>query len=89
MVEKARQDRPDGQDRGPRAGASPQPAAFAPLAEPITIDDFVKVDLRVGLVKSAEQVKGADKLLHLFVDIGEPQPRSIVAGIAAAYEPER
>ena len=54
----------------------------------ITIDDFVKVDLRVGVVKSAVPVKGADKLLHLAVDIGEPQPRSIVAGIAKAYEPE-
>jgi methionyl-tRNA synthetase len=55
---------------------------------PITIDDFAKVDLRVGLVKSAGPVKGADKLLHLHVDIGEPQPRSIVAGIALAYKPE-
>jgi methionyl-tRNA synthetase len=54
----------------------------------ISIDDFVKVDLRVGEVKSASAVKGADKLLHLQVDIGEPQPRSIVAGIALAYKPE-
>ncbi|MBV8844283.1 MAG: methionine--tRNA ligase subunit beta, partial [Bryobacterales bacterium] len=53
----------------------------------ITIDDFAKVDLRVGLVKSAVAIKGANKLLHLQVDIGEPQPRSIVAGIAEAYEP--
>ena len=54
----------------------------------ITIDDFIKVDLRVGEVKTASAVKGADKLLHLTVDIGEPQPRSIVAGIALAYKPE-
>ena len=54
----------------------------------ITIDDFSKVDLRVGIVRQAEAVKGADKLLHLSVDIGEPQPRSIVAGIATAYKPE-
>jgi methionyl-tRNA synthetase len=54
----------------------------------ISIDDFVKVDLRVGEVKSASAVKGADKLLHLQVDIGEPQTRSIVAGIALAYKPE-
>ncbi len=58
------------------------------LAPPIGIDDFSKVDLRVGLVKSAAPVKGADKLLHLSVDIGEAQPRSIVAGIALAYKPE-
>jgi methionyl-tRNA synthetase len=69
--------------------APPAPAAeVPPLAPAITIDDFGKVDLRVGRVKSAERVKGADKLLHLMVDIGEPEPRSIVAGIAKAYEPE-
>ena len=60
----------------------------APEALPITIDDFAKVDLRVGIVESAAPVKGADKLLHLSVDIGEAQPRSIVAGIAVAYQPE-
>ncbi len=54
----------------------------------ITIDDFAKVDLRVGIVREAAAVKGANKLLHLSVDIGEPQPRSIVAGIALAYKPE-
>jgi methionyl-tRNA synthetase len=59
------------------------------LAEQITIDDFSKIDLRVGEVKSAEPVKGADKLLHLKVDIGEPEPRTIVAGIALAYKPEQ
>ena len=61
---------------------------FAALEAPITIEDFVKVDLRVGQVKSAEAVKGADKLLHLKVDIGEPELRTIVAGIAKAYDPE-
>jgi methionyl-tRNA synthetase len=66
------------------------PAAPKQECEPpspkIDIEDFLKVDLRVGQVLSAERVKGADKLLHLKVDIGEPQPRTIVAGIAAAYE---
>lgn len=64
-----------------------EPPAIAPVADPITIDDFVKVDLRVGQVKTAGYVKGADRLLHLTVDIGEPEPRTIVAGIAKAYEP--
>jgi methionyl-tRNA synthetase len=59
-----------------------------PIAETISIDDFGKVDLRVGVVKSAEAVKNADKLLHLKIDIGEAQPRTIVAGIAKAYKPE-
>jgi methionyl-tRNA synthetase len=65
------------------------PVNVAPLEPEITIDDFIKVDLRVGLVNSAEPVKGADKLLHLKVDIGEPEPRTIVAGIAKAYTPEQ
>ncbi len=65
-----------------------KPEAAPPATPKIPIDDFVKVDLRVGLVLSAERVKGADKLMHLKVDIGEPQPRTIVAGIAEAYAPE-
>jgi methionyl-tRNA synthetase len=72
---------------------APEPAApsnITPIADTISIDDFVKVDLRVGQVLSAEPVKGADKLLHLKVDIGEPTgPRTIVAGIAKAYAPEQ
>ena len=53
----------------------------------ITIDDFSKIELRVGLVKVAEKVKGADKLLRLEVDIGT-EVRQLVAGIAEAYAPE-
>jgi methionyl-tRNA synthetase len=53
----------------------------------ITIDDFAKVELRVGQVKVAEKVKGADKLLRLEVDLGT-EVRQIVAGIAEAYAPE-
>ena len=53
----------------------------------IGIDDFAKVELRVGQVKVAEKVKGADKLLRLEVDIGS-EVRQIVAGIAEAYKPE-
>ena len=64
------------------------PSVAADGTSHISIDDFIKVDLRVGEVKTANAVKGADKLLHLQVDIGEPQPRSIVAGIALAYKPE-
>ncbi|HYI93817.1 MAG TPA: methionine--tRNA ligase [Bryobacteraceae bacterium] len=69
--------------------AAAAPVNVAPLDPEISIDDFAKVDLRVGLVKSAEPVKGADKLLHLKVDIGEAEPRTIVAGIAKAYAPEQ
>ena len=66
------------------------PITATPAASPnlISIDDFSKIDLRVGEVKFAEPVKGADKLLHLKVDIGEAEPRTIIAGIALAYKPE-
>jgi methionyl-tRNA synthetase len=62
----------------------PKPEGPAPIA----IDDFLKVDLRVGIVLDASPVPKSDKLLHLHIDIGEPKPRSIVAGIAEAYKPE-
>lgn len=64
-----------------------KPAA-APGDGKITIDDFLKVEMRVGLVKFAERVKGADKLLRLEVDIGT-EVRQVVAGIALAYDPEK
>jgi methionyl-tRNA synthetase len=72
-------------------GKTPAPPA-ANIQQPtptIGIEDFAKVDMRVGQVLSAEPVKGADKLLHLKIDIGEPEPRTIVAGIAEAYSPQQ
>ena len=53
----------------------------------ITIDEFARMDLRVALVKSAEKIKGADRLLKLEVELGE-ETRTIVAGIAQHYTPE-
>jgi methionyl-tRNA synthetase len=73
---------------GKAAEAPAQGTVLAPSPK-IDIEDFGKVDLRVGQILSAERVKGADKLLHLKVDIGEPEPRTIVAGIAVYYEPEK
>ncbi len=74
------------------APASPAaaPAAGTAASEPgtISIDDFVKIDLRVALVKVAEPVKGTDKLMRLEVDLGT-ETRQIVAGIAKAYTPEQ
>lgn len=64
-----------------------RPAEVPPPSPKIPIEDFAKVDMRVGLVLAAEPVKGADKLLKLTVDIAEPQPRTLVAGIAEAYQP--
>jgi methionyl-tRNA synthetase len=63
-----------------------KPAPTVPDGK-ITIDDFAKVELRVAQVKTAERVKGADKLLRIEVDLGT-EVRQLVAGIAEAYEPE-
>jgi methionyl-tRNA synthetase len=74
------------------AEAAPAPAAPAATAEGtsgvITYDDFAKLDLRVGLVKTCEKVPKKDKLLRLTVDVGEPEPRTIVAGLALTFQPE-
>jgi methionyl-tRNA synthetase len=74
----------------PAASATQAGAAAAPQAAPekIGIEDFAKVEMRVGQIKTAERIVGADKLLKLTVDIGT-EIRQICAGIAQYYEPER
>jgi methionyl-tRNA synthetase len=72
------------------AASNPTAAATAPAPvgiQQIGIDDFVKVEMRVGQVKTAERIVGADKLLKLTVDIGT-EIRQICAGIAQFYEPD-
>ena len=65
-----------------------EPAAPAETEDDcISIDDFMKVDLRVARVEKAEPVEGADKLLALTLDIGGEQ-RNVFAGIKAAYDPD-
>ncbi len=54
----------------------------------ISFDNFSAVDMRVGVILSAEPVPETDKLLKLTVDLGEENPRQIVAGIAGRKEPE-
>ena len=68
------------------AAASVSSVALA-ADDKISIDDFSKVELRVGLVKVAERVPKADKLLRLEIDIGT-EVRQVLAGIAEAYAPE-
>ena len=57
--------------------------------EYISIDDFTKIDLRIGLVKECKAVEGSTKLLQLTVDLGEEKPRNIFSGIAAHYQAEQ
>ena len=63
-------------------------AASQAAPEKIGIEDFAKVEMRVGRINTAERIVGADKLLKLTVDIGT-EIRQICAGIAQYYEPER
>jgi methionyl-tRNA synthetase len=71
------------------AAATPPPAQPAPAAagDRISIDDFLKVELRVAKVLAAERVPKSNKLIKLQVDVGSEQ-RTVVAGIADAYEPD-
>ena len=67
-----------------------EPVATAAVADTrITIDDFMKTELRVARVLEAEAVPKSKKLIKLKVDVGEPEPRQILAGIAEAYQPEQ
>ncbi len=81
------------------AGADPAPAPHAkataraqaaPADGPgtITIDEFQRLDLRVGTILEASRVKGADRLLELKVDLGEADPRTVISGIAEHYAPD-
>jgi methionyl-tRNA synthetase len=56
--------------------------------ELVSIEDFAKLDLRVGKIVSCERVKGSKKLLKSMIDLGEDQPRQILSGIAQVYTPE-
>ncbi|MBP7416361.1 MAG: methionine--tRNA ligase [Pyrinomonadaceae bacterium] len=76
----------------PEAAVVPEPPKTndeQPAADNfITIDDFIKVDLRVGVIRVAERIPDADKLLRIEVDLGEEKPRQILAGLAEYYDPE-
>jgi methionyl-tRNA synthetase len=63
--------------------------AATPASEPttISIDDFMKVDLRIARIVDAGHVEGAEKLIRLALDIGEDKPRQVFAGIKSAYDP--
>jgi methionyl-tRNA synthetase len=77
----------------PPANAGPSDTATLAAAASvegnmISIDDFLRVDLRVAKILEAEFISGADKLLKLRIDVGELGERDIFAGIRAAYDPK-
>jgi methionyl-tRNA synthetase len=73
------------------ASAATEAKVRAPIEAmaPIAYEEFAKLDLRIGIILSAEKVKKKDKLLDLRVDTGDAAPRRIVAGLATAYTPEQ
>ena len=85
-----------GRDRRSNAVSEQQPTASSAIPAPaaaatdnrISIDEFMKVDLRVAKVLAAEKVPNSRKLMKLSIDVGTEQ-RTLVAGIAEAYEPEQ
>lgn len=56
--------------------------------ETISLDDFLKLNLAVATIVSAEPIENADKLLKLTLNVGEESPRQLVAGIAKSYAPQ-
>jgi methionyl-tRNA synthetase len=73
--------------KAPKAEKSKSKAPAGP-AESVEFQEFGRLDLRVAQVLEAAAVEGASKLLRLRLDVGEPEPRQVVAGIAEAYKPE-
>ena len=76
------------EETNPEKKASSGPLSVNPIANEISFDDFVKVDLRVARIINAEIVEGADKLLKLTLDLGG-EKRQVFSGIKGSYDPEK
>ncbi|MGD0621883.1 MAG: methionine--tRNA ligase [Thermacetogeniaceae bacterium] len=86
----AKQQEQEQDDRTGQPGqvkTGPKPLSKLGEKPEITVDEFARVDLRVALVRQAERIKGADRLLKLEVDLGS-ETRTVVAGIAQHYRAE-
>ncbi|HEV7906175.1 MAG TPA: methionine--tRNA ligase [Pyrinomonadaceae bacterium] len=79
-----------GATEGDAAPATQQNAPGGPegIVTLIGIEDFVKVEMRVGEILTAERIPKSDKLLRFTIDLGEAAPRQVLAGIAEYYEPD-
>ena len=76
----------EGKSKGqPKKTKAKKPAAPEGIIE---FGDFQAVEMRVGVIRSAVPVDGSDKLLQLKIDLGEKEPRQVVAGIRKHYDPE-
>jgi methionyl-tRNA synthetase len=89
MTEASRESLQPTGSAAPAVAAAPTPAAPAATREasaPIAIDDFARLDLRIGRVVACEAVEGSDKLLRFELDAGELGRRQIFSGIRASYD---
>jgi methionyl-tRNA synthetase len=77
-----------GDPTSPVENGTEGPAASSPATPTATYEQFQAIDLRVGVVLASERVPKKDKLLRLSVDLGEPGPRAIVAGLGRTFAPE-
>ncbi len=87
QVEKLRKNLVNNMNQAPAPTEAAKEPEIAPVKPVITIDDFMKIDLRVGTIISAEKVEKADKLLKLQLDMGF-ETRTVVSGIAMHFKPE-
>ncbi len=87
MIEESKEQENEA-DTTTNATDSGAPLLAEPLADECTIDDFVKVDLRVARVIEASDVPEANKLLKLTLSLGGEETRTVFAGIKQAYQPE-
>ena len=71
-------------EAGKGSAPAPQPAPVQPT--PISIEEFGRITLRVGVVTAAQDHPNADRLLVLTVDLGDGAPRQLVAGIKGSYQ---
>ncbi len=88
MIEESKQSQPSKPEKNAEAPAKGQ-TADSPFKPECTIEDFMKLDLRIARVVTADHVEGADKLLSLKLDLGNGQEKNVFAGMAKAYEPEK
>lgn len=63
-------------------------AEVTPTPVYATIDDFAKIEIKIGTILTVDYIEGADKLLRLTIDFGEAEPRQILSGIRKYYTPE-
>jgi methionyl-tRNA synthetase len=88
MIEESREAEPAGAGAAAGYQDSDEPLSAEPLAETVSFDEFMKVDLRICRVVAAEDVPEAKKLLKLTLSLGGEERRTVFAGIKGVYEPE-